>query len=229
MGFFGFLNHWWNFPFLVMLLLVALYLIMQMIGMVGGGDADKEVDHHIDKEVDPDVEKEVDHHVDGAHDAWSDILAFFGVGRVPFMVVWVTLFIFAGFSGLLLNRVMFLSRDGAYPGWFFLIVLLTAFVIGLIGVRFFSRMAARLVDTGGKGSTSKKELTGRAGVVASFTVDDKYGEIRVHDGASEIMVHGRVQDGEPALKRGDKVVLVDYDGEKDIFWVTASPDAEAQG
>jgi hypothetical protein len=37
-------------------------------------------------------------------------------------------------------------------------------------------------------------------------------------------VHGRIQAGEKVPRRGDKVVLVDYDAEKDLFWVSSSPD-----
>ena len=40
---------------------------------------------------------------DSEHDGYlasGRVLAFFGVGRVPFMVVWGTFFIFTGFGGI---------------------------------------------------------------------------------------------------------------------------------
>ncbi len=169
----------------------------------------------------------------GAGDAWHDVLAFFGVGRVPFMVVWVTLFIFAGFTGLIVNRVVYLNlglgEGGAAPVWMFPAWLVAALVVGFVGVRFFARAAARLVDVGGNGSTSKKQLVGRFGVVASGSLDARFGEVRVHDGKDEILVHGRLQDGEAALARGARVVLVDYDDASDLYWVTISPDVDAAG
>jgi hypothetical protein len=161
---------------------------------------------------------------------WNEVLGYFGVGHVPIMVVWVTLFIFMSFCGIFLNRVMFVRSQGDYPGWFFAVVLLVSFVIGLVGVRLFSRLAGRFVDTGGKGATAKHELAGRLGVVASAHVDQSFGEIRVHDArGNEILVHGRLQPDEAPLQRGERVVLVDFDGEKELFWVTACPDIEKKG
>ena len=156
------------------------------------------------------------------------MLAFFGVGRVPFMVVWVTLFLFCGFAGIFLNRVFFVKAGGNYAAWYFIIVLFIAFIIGLIGVRLFSKLAAKVVDVGGKGATAKHELAGKIGVVASAVVDEKFGEIRVHDErGNEILVHGRLQAGEAALKRETRVVLIDFDPQTELFWVSALPEMDS--
>jgi hypothetical protein len=143
------------------------------------------------------------------------------------MVVWVTLFIFAGFTGLIVNRVVWLRLGGVAPAWLFPVALGAALLVGLAGVRVFARAAARLVDVGGHGSTTKQELIGKLGVVASATLDARFGEVRVHDGKDEILVHGRLRDGEAALVRGVRVVVVDYDTESELYWVTASPDIDA--
>jgi membrane protein implicated in regulation of membrane protease activity len=216
-SFIAFLNHWWNLPFLVMLALVAIFFVLQLFGAVH---------HHHDAHVDHD--HDVHHEHDAAHvqhDGAADFLAWLGVGRVPFMVVWVTLCVFAGFTGLILNRVFYLS--GAMSGGMFVLSLGAALVVGLAGVRVFARAASRLVRLDERGATSKHELAGRAGIVASAVLDGRHGEVRVHDGAHEILVHGKLQAGETALKRGDKVVLVDYDAATELFWVTASPDSDA--
>lgn len=216
MAFFGFLNHWWNLPFLVMLGLVVVFFVLQVVGLLG---------HH----GDGDVHHEHEHEHEHEHDAEGDghgMLSWLGVGRVPFMVVWVTGFIFGGFTGLIVNRLFFLN--GPYPTWAFAVALAAALVVGIIGVRLFSRLAAKLVDTGGRGATAKHELAGKQGVVASAHLDGEFGEVRVHDaGGNELLIHARLGPGEPALARGAKVVLVEFDTEKELFWATASP-AEAQ-
>ena len=222
-----FLNHWWNVPFLVMLGLVLVFFVLQVMGMTKEHDA---ADHDVDADADADAD--ADHDADHDHDqehgngaSHGGVLSFFGVGRIPFMVIWLTLFIFSGFSGLVLNRVVYVRNYGWYPLWFFPVALVTALLLGLVGVFFFGRLAGKLVDTGGKGSTRKEELQGRAGIVSSVNVDEKGGEIRVTDAAgNEMIVHGRIQAGEKVPRRGEKVVLVDYDAEKDLFWVSASPD-----
>jgi len=110
--------------------------------------------------------------------------AFLGVGRVPFMVVWLTLFIFTGFSGLFFNRVLQV-RTGGYPAWFFPLSLLGALGIGLAAVKFAARAVARLVDVGGRGASTRRELSGAVGVVASPMLDGKFGEVRVRDSARQ--------------------------------------------
>jgi len=197
-GFIEFLSNWWNLPYLVMLGLVAVFFVLQLVGIVGHGDGDVDAD---------------------------------AVGRVPFMVIWVTLFLFTGFAGLFLNRV-YIHMQGGYAGWFFVVSLLVALAIGLAAVKLFARLAAKLVDTGGRGVTAKHELVGKLAVVASARLDEAFGEVRVRDAAgTEILVHARLRGWEPALARGDRVVLVDYDEKSELFWATASPDeaSEARG
>jgi hypothetical protein len=220
-GFAAFVDHWWNLPFLVMLGLVVVFFALQTIGIVGH-DADADVD--TDADVDADAHADVDAHADADADAvgLADVLAFFGVGRVPFMVVWVTLFIFAGATGLFFNSVFYTRGQGAYPPWGFPASLGLSLAIGLAAVRLFSRAAARFVDVGGKGASAKHELAGKIGVVASAQLDAKFGEVRVHDDrGNEILVHARLGDGERPLMRGDEVILVEYDPASELFAATA--------
>ena len=242
MSFAAFLNHWWNLPFLVMLGLCGVFFLLQAIGLLGGeGDHDVDADAgdvHVDHDADVDHDVDADAHADADADGdsgggggltagWHEVLSFLGVGRVPFMVVWVTLFLFGGFSGIFINRMLFVRGGGDYRGWWFVVVSPAALLVGLVGVRFFSRLAARLVDVGGRGATAKQELTGRIGVVASPVLDSRFGEIRVHDDrGNERLLHGCLRAGETALPRGSKVVLVSYDGEKQMFWATACPEVE---
>ena len=224
----SFFNHWWNLPYLIMLGLVAAFFLLQIIGLIGdAGDHDVDHDHDVDVDggdADADADADGDHGSGGdGHAGMGEVLAFFGIGRVPFMVVWVTLFLFTGFVGLFVNRVVYANHGGLGVGAF-LLVLLGALVIGLIAVRLFARLAAKLVDVGGKGSTTKHELAGKQGVVASATLDASFGEVRVHDGTSEQIVHARLGKGEAELARGARVVLIEYDAEKGYFWVTVSPE-----
>jgi hypothetical protein len=232
------LNHWWNLPFLVMLGLCGVFFLLQAIGLLGGGDHDVDADH----DVDVDAHVEGDAHVDADADAdaeaggsggmtagWHEALAFLGVGRVPFMVVWVTLFLFGGFSGIFINRVLFVRAGETYHSWWMAPVAGASLLVGLVGVRFFSRLAARLVDVGGRGAVTKHELTGKIGVVASPVLDARFGEIRVHDDrGNELLLHGCLRAGEAPLAHGAKVVLVSYDGDKQLYWASACPEVDDQ-
>jgi len=228
LSFAAFLNHWWNLPFLVMLGLCGVFLLLQTIGFLGAdADHDVAVDHDADLDASPDGDADADGEGGGMTAGWHEALSFFGIGRVPFMVVWVTLFLFGGFAGIFLNRVLFVRAGGAYHGVWFLGVCGASLLVGLAGVRLFSRLAARLVDVGGRGAPTKDELTGKIGVVASPVLDGRFGEIRVHDdGGTELLLHGCVREGEEPLARGTKVVLVSYDGEKQLYWAAACPEVE---
>jgi hypothetical protein len=230
-SFFGFLNHWWNLPYMVMLGLVAVFFVLQMVGMFGGDhDADGDVDHDGDVHHDADV----DHDTDADHDAdadhafgWQGALSYFGVGRVPLMVVWVTFCIFAGFTGIFVNSSIFVHHAGDFPTWGFGASSGASLGAGLVAVRLFSRAAARFVDVGGHGATKKHELSGKSGIVASRLLDQQFGEVRVKDArGNELLLHGRLHGAERALERGEKVVLVDYDQDRELFWVTKSPEEE---
>ena len=215
MGFWGFLNQGWNLPYLVMLGLVAAFLGLQALGLVGG-DAEHDVHHDLHTDAHGDLHHDLDA---GTH---GGLLSFFGVGRVPLMVVWVTFCLFAGFTGIAFNRWVFEGWRGQYPGWAFPVSLLCAALAGLVAMRLFSGLAGRLVDTGGRGSTKKDELAGQLGVVASAQLDARFGEIRVQDPRGhELLVHARLDAGEAALKRGERVVLVDYDAERGLFRASA--------
>jgi membrane protein implicated in regulation of membrane protease activity len=216
----AFFNHWWNLPFLVMLGLVGVFFVLQLAGLAFHSDAD------VDGDADADADGDHDGDADGDHDgAWHGVAVFFGVGRVPFMVVWLTFFIFAGFVGLAFNRVV--SLRGSYPGWAFAAALLASLVAGAVAVRLTSRLAARFFDLSARGSVRKHELCGRVGIVASAIVDDKFGEVRVRDQAgNELLVHGRVAAGDAPLVRGAKLVLIDYDADHELFWVASVPELD---
>lgn len=214
MGFWGFLNQGWNLPYLVMLGLVAVFLVLQLLGLLGGGHADAD----LPTEADLDTDLAHGPHAEGG----GSVLSFFGVGRAPLMVVWVTFCLFAGFAGIAFNRWIYESGQGQYPGWAFPVSLLLSCVAGLAAMRLFSGLAARLIDMGGRGSTKKHELAGQLGVVASAQLDARFGEIRVQDPrGNELLVHARLDAGDAALKRGDRVVLVDYDAERGLFRASA--------
>src|SRR5262249_30142418 len=142
---------------------VGVYFALQAVGgLADAASSDSDLAH----EVDHDVDHDVDHGGEQEH----GLAEFLGVSRGPFMVVWLTLFIFAVFSGLFLNRVLQV-RTGGYAGWFFPLSLLGSLGVGLFSVRFAAKAVGRLVDTGGRGATARKDLSGSIGVVASPTLD----------------------------------------------------------
>jgi hypothetical protein len=129
------------------------------------------------------------------------------------------------------NRAVFEWGRGHYPAWAFVPSVLVSSLVGAFAVRSFSGWASRFVDTGGGGSTRKHQLVGQWGTVASAQLDGRFGEVRVTDGrGNELLVHGRLDGALPALPRGAKVVLVDYEAQDGLFRVSlpAGPDHEVE-
>src|SRR5450755_4098056 len=93
MSFWEFLNQWWNLPYLVMLGLVGVFFALHAFGLMGG-DSDADADHDLEADHDLDADHDVDHDHDSEHG-----FSLLGGAHVPFMVIWLTLFIFSGFSG----------------------------------------------------------------------------------------------------------------------------------
>ncbi|WP_394837903.1 YqiJ family protein [Pendulispora rubella] len=233
---FAFLNHWSNAPFLVMLGLVAVIVFLQAAGLMGlvaeGGsdhevnvDADHDVDLNHDVDADGDADADQDADSDADADGWHGALSYFGVGRVPLMVLAVTWLLFTGFSGILFNSFAYVRFGGTfvYPGWVLPVTYGTSLAVGLVATRLFSRVLGRIFDLGTRGATAKHELSGRIGVVASPELGSKFGEIRVRDErGNELLVHARIETGEDPLKLGEEVVLVDYDTESEMFLATSA-------
>lgn len=234
MPFWQFLNQWWNLPFLVMLGLVGVFFALQAFGLAAHAgsseheldlDGDGVPDHDLDHDADLDAAQDADGDHDAEHDGEPSgghgLADFLGVGRVPFMAVWLTLFIFSGFGGILLNRIAQVKLGG-YPAWFFPLSLLGSLGLGATAVRLLARQLQKLVDLGARGAAPKRRLAGQPGVVASPQLDAAFGEVRVRDDkGNELIVHGRLAAGERALKQGDEVVLVELEQDSGLFTVAA--------
>jgi len=142
------------------------------------------------------------------------------VGRVPFMVVWLTLFIFTGSAALFFNRVLQVRTDG-YPAWFFPLSLLPALAIGLAAVKFVARAVAKLVTSeGAEPRPARAERSRRRGCQPHAGRQVRRGA-RPRSRGNELIVHGHLAEDDGKLKQGDKVVLIELDNESGLFHVAA--------
>lgn len=170
----------------------------------GGGDADADVD------------------VDGGP---LDILGALKLRSVPMMV---TVSFTSLFSWLLswgamdlLGRVGFTGAVGgtlALVGSLLLSLPLTALAIRPLAPLFKPNAAGR-----------RSDLVGKLCIVRTGTVDHKFGEALLEDGGAGLVLRVRVAPGE-SLKRGEEVVIVAWDEERDAFVVAPmSADSRRDG
>lgn len=235
----SFVTAWYNLPFTILLAICALLAVLQLIGLGGEDDShdvdhDVALDHDLDHDVDLDQDADLDHDAGVEHDVDQDgdvdheadspaatlsVLAFIGLGKAPLLVVLLIFFGAIGILGWVLNSLV-QSTLGSYPGVAFAVILpLTVIVGGLVSSRT-SRFIGRALPPISTTATRAQALVGRRGTVVSPFVDDKYGLVRLRDsGGTLLNVFAINQAGEP-IKRGNEVVLVEYDAKLKRYTVT---------
>ena len=224
-------NVWFTAP-------LALVFIFALFRLIMGGmdfgeadvDADADVDVDVDAEVDIDadvdadvdadaeVDAEADADAEGHSGSFIDILGFLNIGRVPVMVVLMSLFATWGISGLIANA---LFNVAANPNWFWASCIV-AFLCSFVGTRYLTFGVSKLFPESERAVTDV-QLLGMHGRVISGQITTTFGTARVQvpDGPA-LTVNCRIKTAQVNPVKGDTVILVNYDDKKRIFDVKKS-------
>ena len=220
-------NVWFTAPLAVVFLFAVFRLVLGGLDF-GDGDVDADVDFDVDADVDLDVDADVDMDVDADVDAdteiatnsgissnaFVDVLGFLNVGRVPFMVVVMTLFTMWGFTGLIVNQILGVE---AAPSMFFWVSCFAALVCSGLGTRYLSLTLSKIFPESDP-ATKDLHLLGLRGRVISGQITTTFGTARVVvPNGDTLTVRCRIKPDEPNPVKGDTVILVNYDSEKRIF------------
>ncbi len=101
--------------------------------------------------------------------------------------------------------------DG-FPSAFIMASCGVALVVGIMGTKFTSGAIARFFPSVETYSSSNQSLLGQIARVMSGEVTTKFGRAKVEDQYGNVLtVFCKVSDGKEVAKRGDDVLLVDYD------------------
>ena len=210
------INLWYNLIFTVPILLVIFYLILQAFGLVLdlGGDVDTDAG-----DVDVDVDVDADAGMDD-FPTFERALGFINVGKVPLTIIIATFLMFWGITGYTVNGVI-KNAIGSFPSIFILASCASALVVGIIATKFLSGIIARVFPQIETYSSSNESLLGQVAQVVSGQVTSKFGRAKVKDQyGNELTVFCKIPEGKEVPKRGDEVVLVDYDSSDNKFEVT---------
>ena len=187
-------------------------------------DVDADVDLDIDADVDPDVDIDVDADVDADTEistdsgsggsVFADVFGFLNIGRVPFMIVVMTMFTTWSFTGLIVNKILGVN---AAPSLFFWISCLTALLCSVIGTRYLSLTLSKIFPES-EPATKDLHLLGLRGRVVSGQVTTTFGTARVVvPNGDTLTVRCRVKSDEAHPVKGDTVILINYDSDKRVF------------
>lgn len=220
--------------FTVLMVFVALYWLLVILGAV---DLELfEIDLDLDLDVDVDVIDAVDiadvadvadvasvaDAADAADAAESvgvigQVLGLLGFGRVPVMVL-VTLFVFTAWC------VSFLSSwlVGPIGGSALVIASLMAAILGgstmagLVAAAMVSRPLSPLFRTGK--SRERSSLIGETVELTTGRVDGRFGQGNVSVSDADLLVQIRC-DRDNELRRGDSALIISFDKKRDAFVV----------
>ena len=185
-------------------------------------DADIDIDADVDMDVDADVDMDVDADADteittdsgAAGSVFADVLGFLNIGRVPFMVVVMSLFTTWSFTGLIVNNIL---RVDSTTSLFFGISCSAAFVCSVVSTRYLSLTLSRIFPESDP-ATKDLHLLGLRGRVISGQVTTTFGTARVvAPNGDTLTVKCRVKPDETLPVKGDTVILINYDSDKRIF------------
>ena len=187
-------------------------------------DADMDIDIDADMDIDADVDVDADVDADVAVDAggqsfsFGDVFGFLNVGRVPLMIVLMSLFGTWGMTGLIANAVLNVPEN---PQWVWISCVI-AFFCCFVCTRYISLALSKLFPESER-AVSDVHLLGLSGRVISGQITTTFGTARVQvpDGP-ELTVSCRAKSDEAIPVKGDTVILVNYDRTKRIFDVRKS-------
>ena len=216
-------NVWFTAP-LAIVFLLALFRLAT--GAMDFGDADADVDMDADIEMDTDMDIDADADIDADMDAHTgtqgpslgDVFGFLNVGRVPLMMVLMSLFVTWGISGLIANALLNIPEN---PHWVWISCIIALFCC-FLGTRYISIALSKLFPESER-AISDVQLLGLSGRVISGQITTTFGTARVQvpDGP-ELTVSCRAESDEVPPVKGDTVVLINYDRTKRIFDVKKS-------
>lgn len=210
---------WWNLIFLLPCALALLYVLLLAFG-IAAVDHDHGPDVHGLDHGDADLHG---HDLHGAHGVGvaGAVLSALGVGRVPLPVVFTSLAFTWGFTGWASNLV--LSRTPVVEAFFPALSIPIAAVVAFAVTGATARLLARILPATESYGARNYDLVGRL-AEARFTITESFGRAFLYDAhGTPQEVTCRVQPGEPPIVSGSRVLLFDYDRERDMFLVCPDP------
>jgi hypothetical protein len=206
-------------------------------------DADHDLDHDVDAEADHDADAEggqtpqalvptgqhgaVVPHADFARGSaaasldlpfYLQALIWLGLGRAPFSIVLMVLFLTWGMIGFIVNHLIspFLPGGG--------MVLLASLPLAGLGSTLITRgvvaLMGRWLPTSETYAEPMARLVGTSGE-AVYNIDATFGLAAVRDRRGNLFqVPCRVYSHRQPIAKGQKVLLVDYDTPQRFFYVT---------
>lgn len=204
-----------NVCYTILLGFILLYWVTVFIGALDLDFLDIDVDTDVDADVDLDAD--VDGEMDSAAGAgwWMETLAFFNLGKVPFMVFLSFLVLFMWGGSLLAYDIW-----GQSLSWFALIIFVPNLLLGLFATKLVTQPMGYLFKRIKHQNLSQRQLVGKIATLTMSAPPHKLSQAELTFDDNYFLFNVESEDDE-LLPRGTKVLLVEYREAQDRFLVTA--------
>lgn len=181
-------------------------------------DADADADADVDSDADSDAEHESASH-GGSKDVpfMASLLSFLGVGRAPVGLILMILFISWGVIGFATNNAV---RPVMPQDWMVALISLPLAAIGSVSATSgLARLIGRYAPTTETSAQKRRELCGNVGE-AMYDITETFGMCAVRDRyGNHFQLACRAGEGQPAIAKGRKVLLVRFDESNKLYTV----------
>jgi hypothetical protein len=189
-----------------LLLFIFLYWIIVIIGLVDTEFLDFDLD------IDGEPEFEIEGGVSGDVSWLNNVLSFFNLGRIPFMI-WLS-FVSLPLWLLCVNINNFLGIESFIFGLFSLIPLLfLSLLISKVLTTPFARFFEKINE-----DSKKKEIIGKIGTVISSASHESKGMAELNYQGSFLRLYIRSPESQSVLK-GDQVLFIEKLAEPGVYLV----------
>jgi hypothetical protein len=198
-----------QFPTVIYSTVLGVVVVYWLIGMLGLVD--------LDLAGDADLELDVDSDVDISVGGLTGLMLTFGLTGVPFTLV---ISIITLICWLISFYLQFYILNWLPDGWlYYLMGAIASFIIFLVSLPLTAIVIRPLkgmfksVET-----TLRDHLVGNSATIVTGTVSETFGQARLFNNGAEMLLDVRC-DPEHSLKKGDKVLLIEYLTEKYAYIV----------
>jgi hypothetical protein len=201
----------YNLPLTGLLGLVVLYWLLSLLGTVDLDTFD----------IDFDGETDVDGGASG-DGVFGFLMRAVNAQDVPVMIIFSLLILFMWSLAILSNYYLNPSENG----WIAVGLLVGNFVASALLVKAVTQPLRPLMRAIKHDQEHQEPLIGLTGTVKSGTLDQDFGQVEVpRTNGAPALLNAILPDGHDLLSRGDAVLVISFDPEKDKHLVQASPES----
>lgn len=204
-----------QFPTIIYSTLLGIVVVYWLVGMLGLFDLDLsgDLDLDLDMDIDSDIEIDTDVSVGGL----TGFMLTFGFVGVPFSLVFSILILMGWLISFYL-QLYFL--DWLPEGWlYYLVGTLSSIIVFMLAIPITSILIRPLKGIFKSAETTlSNNLVGKEAIISTKTISETFGQARLFNEGAEIILDVRCAP-EHILKKGDKVLVLQYHKENHIYLV----------